>query len=175
MRLLWRGVCTIWNRPCRPHATCDRPGLGGANPPSTGYAQVQRVQQLQEVLPRGSLQTASQAQPCRHQREMDQHARERMYVGRRTTSTCTLRLGPLAERPPSELVRSHLCKASPFPVQGVLATLLLRAPRIELKMQWRLYQFPSDDGARGPNQEIGWVLREAHACGKSTAMDYRFP
>lgn len=57
------------------------PGLGGADPPPPGHAQVPRVQLEQKVLPRRSLSAASQAQPRRHEREVDQHARKRLHAG----------------------------------------------------------------------------------------------
>lgn len=67
------------------------PGLGGAHPPPPGHAQVPRVQLEQKVLSRRPLSAASQAQPRRHEREVDQHARKRLHAGGGSASTDEMR------------------------------------------------------------------------------------
>lgn len=61
--------------------------MGGPGSASSGSPQVPRVQSHEEVLPCRSLPTASQAQPRRHERKVDKHARKRMYEGRAATSS----------------------------------------------------------------------------------------
>lgn len=87
MRVLRGRIPAIWAEPRGDFG----PGLGGPHPPPSGHAQVPRVQLEQKVLSRRPLSAASQAQPRRHEREVDQHARERLHAGGGPAATDKMR------------------------------------------------------------------------------------
>lgn len=51
---------------------------------SESRPQIWRMQSSEEILQSGPFPAASQAQPRRHQRQMDEYARERLHEGRAT-------------------------------------------------------------------------------------------
>lgn len=87
VRVLWGRIPAIGAEPRGDFG----PGLGGPHPPPSGHAQVPRVQLEQKVLSRRPLSAASQAQPRRHEREVDQHARERLHAGGGPTAADEMR------------------------------------------------------------------------------------